>query len=110
MEKTNVNGGDGATCADEDASSCQAFVEIAEKASIVLAMHLNDACKEQLIDRERAKMVSIALASVISFLNSADQKQKITVVNEMLSKDIVEGIGAYFSFHWTGGCYFKPIL
>ena len=78
------------------------MIEIAEKAVIVLSMHLNDSCEGKL-DRNRVKMVSVALLKIVSFVNSADTKQKVAFVNGMLAKTLIlEGLGAYFMQHWTG--------
>ena len=94
---------------NSDKSSCLTLdaevldmIEVAEKAIIVLAMHLNDSYEGQL-DRERAKMVSIALVNVLSFVNSAETVQKVAFVNGLQSKVlIIEGLGTYFMQHWTG--------
>lgn len=78
------------------------MIEMAEKTIIVLSMHLNDSCEGKL-DRNRVKMVSIALLNIVSFVNSADAKQKLAFVNGLLTKTLIlEGLGAYFMQHWTG--------
>ena len=109
MESTTETGIDIITSPDEGNSSSLTFdakvlamIEMAEKSVVVLASHLNDSCEGQ-IDRERAKIVSLALLSIVSFVKSANTKQKVAFVKELLSKAfIIEVLGAYFMQHWTG--------
>ena len=95
------------TSAEEDKSSTDVadalnMVGMAEKAVVVLAMHLNDSCDGSL-DVERAKMVLMALSSVVSFVQSASTEQKVAFISELLTKVLtLEGLGAYFMRHWAG--------
>lgn len=78
------------------------MVGMAEKAVVVLAMHLNDSCDGSL-DIERAKMVLMALSNVISFIQSASTEQKVAFISGLLTKVLtLEGLGAYFMRHWAG--------
>lgn len=78
------------------------MIEIAEKAVIVLAMHLNDSCDGE-IDSERAEMLCSILSIVVNFLNSADKEQKVAFLKGFLAKNLViEGLGAFLMRHWTG--------
>ncbi len=96
----------GITSAEEDKSSCLTIdanmIEMAEKAAIGMAMHLNDANAGQ-FDRERAQIVFIALSKVLSFVRSASTEENIAFSNVLLNKvQVIEILGTYFMQHWTG--------